>query len=245
MFSIAARVAPEKLEPYQPAARFFLGIVEGMMEILEQEKLEALVISPWRSRFTIDNPITKKRISSERKEASNLFINELRELNSKGFNVYALSILLNALIDEETGYRRVKNNIIQYDRAIRALSPFLKLFGVQYCKDILQRHKNIWVQFTKRWQSKRTPKKTGAKFIRCQMIHLLIKGAILIKTKRGGKLIFNQISACNQISQLLLLVGLSRNNGLECETLEKDYRVWQKLKSPVKCYDHVKQGRGR
>ncbi len=191
--------------------------------ISEDEKFETMVIREWEKRFNDSRMIRKNKHDFSLYDDCEGFTNCLRELKQEGYNVYLISVLLKALVQEDRGYKYFKEEVVdKYEAMIETLNVCTRLPGLQYCVDVLKRHKRHYSNYLEHWNLKSKPSKKGSSYIRSSIMHLLTKEGAPKKIEGP----YNKTKAASKVAELMGYLGLGKvpSEG----TLMGEYRQWKR-----------------
>lgn len=178
------------------------------MSISESRKFEDIIVQPWLKRFKVRPIITTKRDDQERQDACESLIKNIKKYRDQGFDVYALSYLLEALIELEVGHKII--------RAKAKKDDFYKRYSIA-----------TWGKFK--------AKKGGAHKIRCLIVYFFVRGSKELRDKKKSRLIYNQNRAITETIYLMTLLGLAEEKVSE-KNLANMVGAWNKGNHPHKSF---------
>lgn len=188
--------------------------------ISEQTKYKSIVVKHWTNYFGI------------RKYNCEQLLKKFEILKAAGFNIYPLNQYLIHLEMLECEYQKTKDTADAYSNIIKKLQKGKQLLGIQYCIDVLERHKKTYsfrLKDFKQNHSKK-PSRTSAKFIRSSIIHYLIIGNELLTSQKAFK---NKSEIYGWLAETLDLLEPTIRKAPSQESIRQDYHIWRRKKQSV------------
>jgi len=162
--------------------------------------------------------------ASSRKEHYDAFIYEMNKLRRSGIEVHYIHILLEALASEMVGYKYFSSINHQYDKAIEALDTFKKLSGINYCIEVLSRHRSIYTNRLKTWKNpiSKKPSIASSRHLRCSLAHVFV---IWRKHNMNNRLFRTRGECLEEACNLISLIGF---RSISSDQFRKEYSSWHK-----------------